>query len=162
MPKVIKLFRPESWFPCSIAFKAATAIAGAVFLPTGSRIMESGFTFIALNCSATMNLCSSLQTTTGSEISSTPFSLRSVFWRRVLSSTRFISCLGYSSLDRGQSLVPEPPASITGVIINIPFFIEHRLVQMHYMLSVSYFFFILDKKAKKTSTYHSLNGLGSS
>ena len=37
-------------------FIAANAIAGAVFLPTGSKIIELGLTLISLICSATINL----------------------------------------------------------------------------------------------------------
>ena len=36
-------------------------IDGAVFFLIGSRIIEFGFTSISLICSATINLCSSLQ-----------------------------------------------------------------------------------------------------
>ena len=46
-------------------FKAASAIAGAVFLPIGSRRMLSGTIFISRICSATRNLCSSLQINIG-------------------------------------------------------------------------------------------------
>ena len=44
---------------------AAIVIAGAVFLPKGSRSIENGFISISLICSATINLCSSLQTKIG-------------------------------------------------------------------------------------------------
>ena len=43
------------------AINAESAIAAAVFLPKGSRSIISGITLIDLICSATINLCSSLQ-----------------------------------------------------------------------------------------------------
>ena len=48
-------------FPFEIDFNAATVIAGAVFWLVGSNIIELGFIFTCLNCSAVINLCSSLQ-----------------------------------------------------------------------------------------------------
>ena len=45
----------------SVALREASAIAGAVFLPKGSKIIEFGLTFISLNCSAKINLCSELE-----------------------------------------------------------------------------------------------------
>ena len=50
--------------------KADAKIAGAVFFPVGSRIMPLLLVLIWRSCSATKNRCSSLQTTSGSEISS--------------------------------------------------------------------------------------------
>ena len=51
--------------PEEIAWRAATAIAGAVLRPTGSKIIAWGLVFISLNCSATINLCSSLHINMG-------------------------------------------------------------------------------------------------
>ena len=48
------------------AFKAAKAIAGAVFRPKGSSNIALGFILIFLISSATINLCSSLQIIIGS------------------------------------------------------------------------------------------------
>ena len=56
----------------------ATAAAGAVLRPTGSRMMAVGTVSICLSCSATRNRCSSLQTTTGAPRSSRPSSRRTV------------------------------------------------------------------------------------
>ena len=45
------------------------AMAGAGFLPSGSRIIDFGLVSISLICSATINLCSSLQINIGDNIS---------------------------------------------------------------------------------------------
>ena len=72
-------------FDHSIAFKAAIAIAGAVFLPKGSRRIAFGDTPISRICSATINLCLSLQTKIGFEILSKYSSLLNVFCKREFS-----------------------------------------------------------------------------
>ena len=40
------------------------------------------------------------------------FSLSNVDWSRLLSEFKFNNCFGYSSLDSGHNLLPEPPANI--------------------------------------------------
>ena len=44
------------------------------------------------------------------------FILSAVSCSREYFPKRFKNCLGFSDLDSGQSLVPAPPANITGVI----------------------------------------------
>ena len=104
------------------AANAAKAIAGAVFLPKGSRIILSGITFNALICSATINLCSSLQINIQLFIFSSFSNLSWVFWSSdlLLSETNGKYCFGKLLLESGQSLVPVPPHKITG---NISFLI---------------------------------------
>ena len=51
--------------PSAIACSAATAIAGAVLRPIGSRISAAGLMPICCSCSATKNRCSSFATTIG-------------------------------------------------------------------------------------------------
>lgn len=55
--------------PDAIAFIAANAMAGAVFLPTGSKIISWLGVLFNRSCSATENRCSSLQITIGFEVS---------------------------------------------------------------------------------------------
>ena len=65
--------------PTPPPINAANNIAGAVFLPNGSSKIDLACRFIDLNCSATMNLCSSLQITNGLIMLSIFFSLLKVF-----------------------------------------------------------------------------------
>lgn len=41
-----------------------------------------------------------------------------VFWSRDLLLFSFKNCLGYSDLESGHSLVPEPPARMTGKLFS--------------------------------------------
>ena len=100
-------------------FNAAKAIAGAVLRPNGSNKIVDGFTLIDLNCSATINRCSSLQIIIGSLIFFIPLSLKKVSCKREFSllESRFKYCFGKDDLDKGHNLVPEPPERITGMIL---------------------------------------------
>ena len=80
----------------SNALKEANAIAEAVFFPTGSKIISSGTISIALHCSATKNLWSSLQIIIGFEIFSKVSNLFKVFCSNVNSifPSNVKNCLG--------------------------------------------------------------------
>ena len=82
------------------------------------KIIDFGFIFISLNCSATINRCSSLQIIIGSSTLSKPFNLSCVFCKKVFPSFEFMDkyCFGKLSLDNGHNLDPEPPQRITGNI----------------------------------------------
>ena len=64
-----------------------------------------------------MNLCSSLQINIGSKEFFISNILSLVFWRRVLlfSESKERYCFGKLFREKGHSLVPEPPLSITGI-----------------------------------------------
>ena len=87
-----------------------------MFFPKGSRIILGFKNFSSLICSATINLCSSLQIKIGAWIFSKFEILEIVFCNNdfLSSETTDKNCLGKLSLDNGHSLVPEPPQSITG------------------------------------------------
>lgn len=97
-------------------FRAASATAGAVFLPTGSRIIWKSSTPNCRNCSATINLCSLLLTMTGGK-QFNPSSLFNVSWSKLFSLINDKNCFGYNERERGHKRVPEPPAIIIGIII---------------------------------------------
>src|SRR6056297_1491755 len=103
------------------ASSAATAAAGAVFLPAGSRMMEApdaaSAPSISVSCSPTANRCCSLQTTMGGAQSSpSPSSRRRVSCSSDRSPVRRNSCFGFPARDAGHSRVPEPPQRMTGMI----------------------------------------------
>ena len=101
--------------PSAIACKAATAIAGAVLRPTGSRIRAAGLTPICCNCSATRKRCSSFATTIGALAPGRPRRRSHVACSRVSSPTSGRNCFGWASRDSGHSRVPEPPERSTGM-----------------------------------------------
>src|SRR6056297_1778567 len=103
------------------ASSAATAAAGAVFLPAGSRMMEApdaaSAPSISVSCSPTANRCCSLQTTMGGAQSSpSPSSRRKVSCSSDHSPVRRNSCFGFPAREAGHSRVPEPPQRMTGMI----------------------------------------------
>ena len=87
-----------------------------VFWLLGSKMIELGFILICLNCSAVINLCSSLQMIIGLSAFSKFRILSIVTCRKEeffsLSNDKY--CLGKLLLESGQSLVPVPPHRIIG------------------------------------------------
>ena len=73
---------------------------------------------ISLSFVLTMNLCSSLQIMIGFNIFSSLETLSCVICIKdfLLFLVNFWNCLGNIFLDKGHSLVPTPPASITGIM----------------------------------------------
>ena len=102
------------------ATSAATATAGAVFRPTGSRMIAAGFVPTCSICSATMKRWLSLHTTIGAATSATPSTRLAVSCSMVWSPTSGSSCFGYSSRDSGHRRVPEPPERMTGISMGDP------------------------------------------
>src|SRR5688572_6945799 len=98
--------------PCSrTTCSAATASAGAVLRPTGSRICSAPR---CLSCSAMMKRCSWLLMTIGAAQPARPSSRPTVSCSRVRSLSRVRNCLGSDLRDMGHNRVPEPPHRITG------------------------------------------------
>ena len=106
--------------PFERAFKAAAVIAGAVFCEDGSNIMELGFILTSLNCSAVMNLCSSLQIIIGFSAFAKFLILCVVICKNEEFFLLLIDkyCFGKLLLERGQSLVPVPPQRTIGSILS--------------------------------------------
>ena len=73
---------------------------------------------ICFNYSETKNLCSLLQIIIGALCCNSLIRFI-VFWSIECLFINAKNCLGYSVRDSGQSLVPEPPAIITGIIFLI-------------------------------------------
>ena len=98
-------------------FKAASATAGAVLRPAGSRIIVADRPMASI-CSATRKRCVSLHTTTHSSAAdASPLTRAAVSCSIVASLTRGRSCLGYMERDAGQRRVPDPPERMTGIIM---------------------------------------------
>ena len=95
--------------------KQATATAGAVLRPTGSRTMEREPRPDSRSCSAIRNLWSSLHTTTGRSNRPLPDVRRSVRTNRLSEASSLRRCLGRAARDKGQRRVPAPPERITGI-----------------------------------------------
>lgn len=99
---------------CCTECHAASAMAGAVFLAAGSRMMVALLCSIADNCSAARKRCLSEHTTTAGS-SDAPEKRNSVSCSRECCEPMLRNCLGNSALDNGQRRVPMPPARMTGV-----------------------------------------------
>ena len=93
---------------------AAKVIAGAVFRPSGSRIIIKKFFLSSVSCWTTKSLCITLQIISASDVFGIPSSRVKVFWNRVCLLVRERNCLGKCRRESGHSRVPVPPARITG------------------------------------------------
>ena len=82
-------------------------------------MINSGFVFISLICSAAINLCCSLQIKIGEDKFLIFFNLKKVSWRNdfSLSGLHFRNCFGKLCLDKGHNLEPEPPHIKIGIIL---------------------------------------------
>src|SRR5215207_9538601 len=74
---------------------------------------------IDCNCSATMNLTWSDETTIGFAKIGDLDTLSAVFWNVECSPIKLINCFGKLSRDAGQRRVPDPPERITGTIVGL-------------------------------------------
>ena len=97
------------------ALIAANATAGAVFRPSGSSKIVPWLCDNCLTCSASKNLCSSLQINTGS----LQFSGKrnKVSCSMLVSLTKGRNCLGKRARESGHKRVPLPPHIIVGKIL---------------------------------------------
>lgn len=93
--------------------------SGAVFLPTGSRMMLASSWPIVRICSAARKRCSSLQISKGAATSKLAkrctVACSIVGWP----GTKDKNCLGYCWRDSGHRREPEPPAMMMGITLNI-------------------------------------------
>lgn len=100
------------------ATNAAKVNAGAVFRPNGSSSRVGLVKPISSNCSAVINLYSSLETTMGlsaTGIAPEKFIMRAAVACNIVSLLVSESnCLGYLSRESGHKRVPDPPERMTG------------------------------------------------
>ena len=103
---------------CSLQYRAAAAIAGAVLRPTGSSMTGRCSLPISESCERTRAMWCSLQMTSGEDIKSRPSSRMTVCWIIVrFASMSERNCLGTSGVESGHRREPEPPERITGNIV---------------------------------------------
>ena len=100
----------------SSAASAASAIAGAVFRPIGSRMIEAGAVPASASCASIWSTCIALATTIGAAKCSPASVRRAVSCSIVSSAVSARNCLGSSGRDIGHNLVPDPPDRMTGTI----------------------------------------------
>lgn len=107
---------------CCNACHAASAMAGAVFLAAGSRMMVALLCPIADNCSAARKRWLSEHTRTAGSTEA-PEKRNRVSCNKECCPPMLRNCFGNSALDRGQRRVPMPPARMTGVNVLFDMFI---------------------------------------
>ncbi len=101
----------------SAASSAAAAMAGALLRPTGSSRMRALAIPASRSCSATTKRWSWLATTMGG-LNSAEAARRAVSASIECSAISGQNCLGKLLRETGQSLVPEPPERMTGMILS--------------------------------------------
>ena len=107
---------------CCIVYHAAKAMAGAVFLAAGSRMMVALCCPIVDSCSAAKKRWLSEHTRTADWVA-VPEKRNRVSCSRERCAPMLRNCFGNSALDKGHRRVPMPPASITGVNVVFDLFI---------------------------------------
>ncbi len=114
--------------PFAVSSRAATAAAGAVLRPNGSRMTRFGSNPAPASSSVTRSWWATFATISGLANSS-PSSRSRVALTMVLSSTRGRNCFGRSDRDAGQSRVPAPPDIKTGTSLGCT--VTMRNVSVH-------------------------------